>query len=337
MKQTARQLINLLLPATLTERNDRLLRRCLSIAAMLVIVALFRTVNSQDDRRTPENGAAPKTLVEVNGHPITDGDLSFLMLAHQVPDELQPSVRKRFLDELIDKRLLQAYLESRKAKPDAGQLDLQVNRVMKIIRRSGDDPQKVLQAWGYNAQTLRRELALPLAWNSHFRLILTDSQIRRYWMQHRQQFDGTRVRASHVVIKADDDTPAEALAAIEAKLGQLRGEIVAGKTTFAEAAKQHSQGPSRDQGGDLGLFPFRGKMPVALSTVAFSLEVGQVSDPFRSPFGIHLMTLTERKPGELSLEDARPQVLDALSRSVRRELVQRERAKADIKWKVIKE
>jgi peptidyl-prolyl cis-trans isomerase C len=50
--------------------------------------------------------------------------------------------------------------------------------------------------------------------------------------------------------------------------------------------------------------------------VAFALKTGDVSQPIESPFGVHLITVTDRKPGDLSLEDVRGKVLDVLSKEL---------------------
>jgi parvulin-like peptidyl-prolyl isomerase len=104
--------------------------------------------------------------------------------------------------------------------------------------------------------------------------------------------------------------------------------------SFAEAARQHSTSPSARQGGDLGYFRFQGRMPAAIAAVAFALPVGEISQPFRSSFGAHLVTVTDRKPGDLSLEDVRADVLEAVSRALWDDQVRQERAGAAIEWKV---
>ncbi len=272
-----------------------------------------------------------RVLVVVNGQPITQGDLNFLMLSRRVVKHKQSGLRKQFLEHLIDNRLLQSFLAQRKAKPNEKQLDSQIKFIYKIIRQSGDDPTKVLASLGYTKQTLRNELALPLAWKSYVNLIVTGKQLRDYWKQHRHEFDGTEVCAAHIAIKASSKSEIEAA---KVKLRQVRSDIGGGKVTFAQSAKEYSQSPSRIMGGDLGFFSYRGKMPLIFSQTAFPLKVGQVSQPFRTQFGIHILTTTARKPGQLSLEDARIQLLEQLAKELRHDLIQRERTKAKIEWKI---
>ncbi|MGH7948605.1 MAG: peptidylprolyl isomerase, partial [Candidatus Binataceae bacterium] len=97
-----------------------------------------------------------------------------------------------------------------------------------------------------------------------------------------------------------------------------------------------SESPTREKGGDLGFFPYRGKMPTAFTQVVFKLKLGEVSEPFITPFGAHLAKVIEVKAGEaaLSLEDARPAVLSRMSNELWNETVAAERAKANIPWTI---
>jgi parvulin-like peptidyl-prolyl isomerase len=77
-------------------------------------------------------------------------------------------------------------------------------------------------------------------------------------------------------------------------------------------------------------------MPPEICRVVFQLKPGEVSAPFRTKFGVHLYTVTQARPGNLSLEDARPSVITRLSRSLWEQFVAQARAKAQVDWKLPK-
>jgi len=114
------------------------------------------------------------------------------------------------------------------------------------------------------------------------------------------------------------------------RLKDLKGQIASGKLTFQDAAKKHSESPTRDQGGEVGLIGFRGKLPAPVCRAAFSLKVNEISEPVISPFGVHLVQVTEIVPGDLSLEDVRPQIFDRLSEQLWTDTIARERKSAKI-------
>jgi peptidyl-prolyl cis-trans isomerase C len=72
----------------------------------------------------------------------------------------------------------------------------------------------------------------------------------------------------------------------------LKTEIEGG-ADFAAVAKQHSQCPSGQQGGDLGEFG-PGQMVQEFDKVVFSAEIGQVVGPVQTQFGYHLIEVTSR-------------------------------------------
>lgn len=297
---------------------------------LLVFLVLFPILGLLLARSLGQTEGGDSVLAVVNGKSITESDMAFLMLSRRIPEDQKAKVRSRFLEILIERQLMRDYLDSQKAEPSRIELDQQVSRIRKVIRESGDDPDKVLAKMGITEESLRKELALPLAWKSHLRLAVSNDRLRKYYEKHREKFDGTEVRVRQIFLKLPADAEDETVAAAEKKLQNIRAEIKQGKWTFAEAARRFSEAPSKDDGGETGWITYRGKLPAQVSDAAFALEVGEVSEPIRSPFGQHLVTVTDRKPGQLSLEDTRAVVFNHLSQKLWQESVKAQRDKAQI-------
>ena len=105
------------------------------------------------------------------------------------------------------------------------------------------------------------------------------------------------VSASHILIsykgaeRADGDvTRSKDEAKAEAE--RIRKLIVDEGKDFAEMASEHSNGPSKSKGGDLGKFKFETMAP-PFSAAAFVLEVGAVSEVVETGFGFHVIKRTE--------------------------------------------
>jgi peptidyl-prolyl cis-trans isomerase C len=90
----------------------------------------------------------------------------------------------------------------------------------------------------------------------------------------------TEIRASHILVKTEQ----------EAK--DLYNEISNGKS-FAEIAEEKSLCPSGQNGGDLGFFG-KGMMVKPFEDAAFSLEIGELSQPVETQFGWHLIQVTDK-------------------------------------------
>lgn len=94
-------------------------------------------------------------------------------------------------------------------------------------------------------------------------------------------FMTNQVRASHLLV----NTKEEAI--------RVKEEILAGKP-FQDAAAEYSKCPSGANGGDLGFFG-KGQMVPEFEQAAFTLPVGEVSEPVQTQFGWHLIIVTEKK------------------------------------------
>lgn len=291
--------------------------RCLIATAAILFVGVPRVA-----------AADGSPLVTVNGKAITAADVEAMMVARQVPEKLRPALRQVFVERLIDDHLLREFLAGRKVVAPKELVDRAVSRIYRDLRRQGADPKQALKRRGLDERGLRRQLSLGIAWSVYARQIIPKMEVKQRFEEHRAEFDGTQIRASQIVLKRPKDAAGQRKAL--QRLQQLRSEIVAGKITFAEAARKHSTSPTAKSGGDLGYFPFRGKMPLEIAREAFKLKDKQVGEPFLTRFGVHLVQVTGRKPGQLSLEDARPAVFEQIAQQRRRETVQRLRKSAKI-------
>lgn len=105
--------------------------------------------------------------------------------------------------------------------------------------------------------------------------------------------------ASHILLKTSIIFSDEAA---RSQLKQLRDDIVSGKITFANAAKQFSQDPgSAIDGGNLGYaVPDRYDPDFARALV--KLKPGEISEPIKSSFGWHLIYLKDIKVDNNSTE-----------------------------------
>ena len=100
-----------------------------------------------------------------------------------------------------------------------------------------------------------------------------------------------KISASHILImhKESQNSRSE-LTSDEAKkkIDDIYKDIKSGKVKFANAAVQYSNCPSGQSGGSLGEFT-KGMMVKAFEDVAFSLDVDEMSEPFESEFGFHIV------------------------------------------------
>lgn len=131
-------------------------------------------------------------------------------------------------------------------------------------------------------------------------LIPTEEEAREYYSSHRKDFERPAtavlryVEFPKLATREDEED-------LILRLDELAVAIREGED-FAELARVYSEGPSAQQGGDLG-YVSRGQLPGELEDVVFGLDVGAVSDPVRSGSGYYLFTVEDKKTegGELTV------------------------------------
>ena len=101
------------------------------------------------------------------------------------------------------------------------------------------------------------------------------------------------VHASHILVKMEQKASKAEIERAKQRIDSIYGALQAG-ADFAELAKQVSDCPSKSRGGDLGWFGRR-QMVKEFEDAAFALQAGQMSKPFESPFGWHIILMKERK------------------------------------------
>jgi peptidyl-prolyl cis-trans isomerase D len=121
---------------------------------------------------------------------------------------------------------------------------------------------------------------------------VTDREVRSYYDANREQFRRAATARLNVAFIPKAATAADTAAALR-RANAVRAEILGG-ADFAAVAQRESADPgSAQQGGDLGTFG-RNQMVPAFDQAAFSLPVGQVSEPVQTQFGFHLIQVQER-------------------------------------------
>lgn len=117
----------------------------------------------------------------------------------------------------------------------------------------------------------------------------------------------TQTRVSHILIKTSElMSEGDARRRVEV----LRQRIVSG-ASFAELARLNSEDGSAARGGDLG-WVLPGDTVPEFERAMMALKPGELSEPVRTPFGFHLLLVTERRTADVGTERQRMQARQVL-------------------------
>ena len=230
--------------------------------------------------------ASAKTLVSVNGKPITQEEVDQeLMQAtqgrfNQVPADRQAAFRQQVLQQLIGKELI--YDDAKKSG----------------ITKSAEYKKEYKKL----EQRMKKELAIQV-WQKKLldSIKISNKELKDYYKKNIDEFrEKESVHARHILVK----TEAEANKIIN-QLKSLSGQKL--KEKFIELAKKDSTGPSGPNGGDLGYFS-KGQMVPAFNDKVFSMKKGTITKkPVKTQFGYHIIYLEDKKPSMTrSFDEVKP-------------------------------
>ena len=297
--------------------------RCVMVLRIISSVLMVASgITSAADEVSPRIATVNKLTIHQR-----DVELELLVSGTKSPT---PADREAALERVIDRVLVAHSIATKGTDPLTDDVEELVQYVRRGIESGGDNVEVVLGKLKLTEADVRHAAQAAVSWKAFVLRTVTESQIREHFEQHREQFDGTQVRMRQIVrtitapgTTADWDDATKLLT-------DLRLQIESNKIDFAAAALAHSQSPTSKSGGDVGFIRFQGDVPAPVAATAFTLKIGETSPPIRSSVGVHLIQVTERKPGDLSLEDARPAVLRELGVQLWDTTVKTLRAKAKI-------
>ena len=241
-------------------------------------------------------------------------------------------LQAQLLEQLVDRKLVQGYLQRNELLASAGDVDRAFEEMKQKLAAQKVAIEDLLKQRSLTEDALRRQLAWELGWKAYVAKQTGDAELEAYFNANRKEFDGSEVAVSHILLRPEKSGDQSAGEKLVKKAAEIREQISLGKITFADAAKKYSDGPSRHVGGDVGFFPRQGVMLEPFARAAFDLQVGEISQPVVTRFGIHLIRVTKIKPGEKKWTDVREQLQAPLSQELLKKLAAEERPRADVKY-----
>lgn len=299
---------------------------------LCLLIALFAAATS--GAQVPPADAPVAARINGEVVPATEVEREFRQAygEKKVTDVERERLLKAAREQVIDRRLVLAHLTGSGQAASSQDIDFAVAQFEKDLKSQSLTLDQHLKQVGLTAGDFRRALAWKLSWQRYVERQLTDENLQKYFDRYPREFDGSELRVAQILFKVPADADEKALAAAQDKAAKLKAEIAAGKLTFAAAAKQHSQAPSSAAGGDIGWIERRRPMPEDFSKTAFALKPGEVSQPLVSPFGVHLISVLEVKPGKRTWRDAAGELRPAVTLYLFRWIADQERPKAKIEY-----
>jgi len=326
------------------------------VALIAGILLLQGSVAGQAPAPAPAP-AANAVAATVNGQPIPEVAVQRALRA--VPPDKQAEARPEILGFLIETALLDQHLVAVKVNVDANDVQARLVEVRGLMEKQKLDYKKVLQDMLMTEEEFGSHVAAELRWEKFIESQVSDKALRDLFDQTPEMFNGAMAKARHVLLtppagnaqaleqarqqllalrKQIEDEVARGLAKLPATADPLAREkerIRLTEEVFAAVAKAKSECPSKSEGGDVGAFPRFGAMVEPFAKAAFALRPYQMSDPVVTQFGVHLILVTDKKPGkpDLKFEEVKDDVKEVFALRLRESLCNDLKTRAKITMK----
>jgi peptidyl-prolyl cis-trans isomerase C len=218
-----------------------------------------------------------------------------------IPQEQILSLEHQMVDDMISRELvLQEGLAHVPPDVDA-KVQQQIDKV-KLQLGGEEGLTKALQEAGVSpdeyAKRARENVIIQETMQGVFdrEIKITPEEIQAYYNSNREKMKQPEaVRASHILIRVSPDATEDIKSAKRAQIEAARS-LIKGGEKFADIARKMSEDPgSASNGGDLGFFT-RGQKVPDFDAAAFSLRTNELSAIVTTPYGYHLIMVTERRP-----------------------------------------
>src|SRR5579884_4112693 len=173
-------------------------------------------------QQTSPAPATHSVAAVVNGQEIPEAAVQRAL--RRVPPAKQAEARTEILSFLIDNTLVDQYLVSRQIAVPAGDVDAKVTELREAVKNQGKTTlDKALQEANVTQAELRKQIEAQLRWDKFTTQQATDERAKKFFDQNKDMFNGSTVRARHILLTPDASDPQGTQA--RAKLAGLKKEI----------------------------------------------------------------------------------------------------------------
>lgn len=262
--------------------------------------------------------------------------------AEQTPERLK-DLKQKLIEQMVDDKVLKQEAKKNKIKVNKREIEEGIKQVKKRFKDENEFNEE-LKKENINSMQFEKRIEEQL---TVMKLIEkevkekaekpTDDQVKAFYDKIQSKIAGKnlglekkeeeeiaslasyiskmsaeQVHARHILIQLDKKGTIEAKSAALKRVKKVQEQLKSG-ADFEELAKKYSDDPgSKMQGGDLGFFA-KGSMVPEFDKVAFSLNVGQISDPVLTDFGYHIIKIEEKRASKkVTLDDLKNDLKELL-------------------------
>jgi peptidyl-prolyl cis-trans isomerase SurA len=286
-------------------RKERILRYLLTKLTLTVIVVFPLVSRAQGNT----NVVVDEIIAKVDNYIVLKSELEGAY-QNYITEGHAPSEHEKcnFLNSLVVNKLLVAKAEIDSILVTDSDVDNNTDQRMQIIlQNAGGSAEQLEKTYGKTMAEIKVELrdqireqllGREMTGKITKEISVTPAEVKRFFNKiptDSLPYYSVDVEVGQIVSVAKVSESQKEIA--RKRLSELREEIMRG-ANFNEMAKKYSDDPSAQQNaGEMG-YQGRGNMVPQFEAMAFKLRVGEISPPFETSFGWHIMQLLDRRGNE---------------------------------------
>ena len=272
----------------------RMKKNYLAIALIIVSIVILTVACESKPNNSSANYSPGEALAMVNGEPITQEDLYKILLEKN---------GEAMLTALINDRIREIEVKKQNITVSNEEIEKALASLLTQYRGNEDYLNEVLESYNMTMADLR----LNAKYNIEFKKIIekditvTESEMKSYFEFEKEAFtQPEQVKVRHILVNS------------EAKAKEVKEKLSEG-ADFAALAKEYSiDEANNNTGGELG-FIYSWDVAPEFADVAFSMAIGEISDPVKSSYGYHIINLLDRKEEKVAnYEDSKDAIRESL-------------------------
>lgn len=226
--------------------------------------------------------------------------------------------REAALNSIINRKLIAMKIKELDIKVSDDEVKQAIEDVKKQNNISQETLVEALKNQGISYEQYRTQIREQL---ERLRLVsqevrskiqITEKDIRDYYTANPEKYEKEETyHARLITLNIPSNASNAEIKRIKDSISAIYAEAKSGKS-FEDLARKNSQDPSAKEGGDLGPFK-RGEMLPEFDNVLTKLKPGEISEPFATQSGLHIVKLEGRSHGELQpFEQVKGDIADLL-------------------------
>ncbi len=305
-------------PALWSARRDRVRR---PVAAAIILTVLLAGgavgvagVAAQEPSAGPR--LVDRIVAIVDEEPILQSDLDRELELYRMEKEYSgekvtgtdEEIRQEMLQRLIENKLIIAAAKQADMKVDDEAIDKSVDqKIQQFVEHFGslEKLKAELLRSGMTLDDYKARMRSQLRDQQYLRLVVgkfirpkievMENEVRDYYQEHLDEMptDPDSLTIADILVTVQPSLAVRQ--EVQAKVKLIQAALDAGED-FAAVAKEYSEGPAARRGGRIGTVAKGELFDPALDNAAFSLQVGQISEPVVSSRGVHLLRLDAVEP-----------------------------------------